>query len=428
MQAVKKNISDTKVQLTLTADAALLANVKQRTLDHLAHDVKLPGFRAGKAPSHLVEKNINPATLQTEFLDRAMNELYSAALDEHKLRPVSQPEVKVSKFVPFDTLEIELTVEVVGDVKLPDYKKIKLAKKPVKVTAKDIDGVLAELGKREAEKKEAKRAAKAGDEVVMDFSGTDAKTKEAIAGTDGKDYPLTLGSNSFIPGFEEQLVGLKAGDEKSFDIVFPKDYHSAAFQNRKVTFAITVKKVNEIVAPTIDDAFAAKAGPFKNLDELKADVKKQLESEKQQDADRLYADELIKKVTDEATVALPESLIDEQVTRLVTDQKQNILYRGQTWPEFLKAEGKTEEEYLKSLRPDAELRVKAGLVLAEIAGEEKVQVTPEELDMQMQLLRGRYSDKEMQAELEKPETRREIASRIISEKTINKLVEYAAAK
>ncbi len=427
MQAVKKNLSDTKIKLTLTADADTIATIKQQALDHLAHDLKLPGFRAGKAPSALVEKNVNPATLQSEFLDRAMNDLYGRALDEHKVRAVSQPAVKITKFVPFETLEIEIEVEIIGDITLPDYKKIRIAKKPVKVTAADVTGVLEELTKRESDKKEVTRAAKLGDETVIDFRGTDAKTKEAISGADGNDYPLTLGSKSFIPGFEEQLVGLKAGEEKSFDIVFPKDYGSKALQSRKVTFAVTVKKVNESITPKIDDTFAAKVGPFKTVDELKTDIKKQLEIEKQQEADRLYADEVITQITDKAKVAIPEALLDEQIERLAKDQKQNLLYRGQTWQEFLDANGQTEEEYLKSLRPDAELRVKAGLVLAEIAQEEKVDLTADELTAQMEALKARYSDAKMQAELEKPEARREIASRIVSEKTIAKLVGYASA-
>ena len=427
MQAVKKNLSDTKVHLTLTAPAGLLKDVKQQTLEHLAHDVKLQGFRAGKAPLSLVEKNVSQQSLQTEFLDNAMNRLYVEALDEHRLRPVAQPEVKITKFVPFDALEIEAEVEVVGDVRLPDYTKLKLAKKPAKVTAEDVNNVLDEVAKREAEKKDVTRAAKVGDEVTIDFAGVDAKTSEPIQGADGKDYPLTLGSNTFIPGFEDNVVGMKAGAEKSFTLTFPKDYSVKTLQNRKVTFTVTAKKVQEVVAPKIDDALAAKVGPFKTVADLKADIKKQLEVEKQSQVDREYADELITKITEQTKVAIPDTLITEQIERLEQDQRQNITYRGQTWQEFLDSEGVDEEGYRKSLRPAAELRVKAGLVLAEIAEKEKITVIPDQLEVQMQLLKGRYPDAQMQAELDKPEARREIASRILSEKTIAKLTAYANA-
>jgi trigger factor len=329
--------------------------------------------------------------------------------------------------VPFETLEIEAEVEVVGEVKLPDYKKIKLAQKPVSVTAKDVDEVLANLRTRAAGKKAVTRAAKNGDQVTIDFKGVDAKTNEPIKGAEGQEYPLLLGSNAFIPGFEPNLVGLKPQAEKTFTITFPKNYGVKALQNRKVTFSVTVTKVEEVQAPKLDDAFAATAGPFKTLAELKADVKKQLTAEKEQQAEQTYLDELLGKITEKTKVAIPPVLIDEQIDRLVDEQKQNVVYRGQTWQEYLKDEGLTEEEYRNKRRPDAELRVRAGLALAEIAEREKVTLTPEELEIRMQLLKGKYKDPAMQAELDKPETRRDIASRMMTEKTIDKLKAFARA-
>ena len=215
MQVTKKNLSETKVQLVLVANEKQLTAAKKATLAVLGKEMRLPGFRQGKAPEALVEKNANPATLQSEFLERAVNLLYVTALSEENLRPVAQPEVKISKFVPFETLEVEIEVEVVGKITLPDYKKIKLAKKKVTVTAKDVDAVLDQLKQRDAEKKDVTRASKNGDQVVIDFKGVDAKSKEAISGADGKDYPLTLGSNTFIPGFEENVVGMKPGEENA---------------------------------------------------------------------------------------------------------------------------------------------------------------------------------------------------------------------
>jgi trigger factor len=428
MQVTTTNPSDTKVQLTLVADEQQLAAAKNETLRVIAKDLSLPGFRQGKAPLPLVEKSANPSTLQTEFLDRAMNLMYVAALQQEKLRPVAQPEVKVTKFVPFDSLELEVTVEVIGDIKLADYKKVKLVKKDVKVTAKDVEEVLGQLKTREAEKKDVDRASKKTDQVWIDFKGVDAKTKEPIQGADGKDYPLVLGSGTFIPGFEDNLIGSKTGEEKTFDIVFPEDYGVKSLQKRKVTFTATVTKVQEVVEPTINDEFAAKVGPFKTVDELKADVKKQLETEKGYQNDREYTDELLMKITNDSKVSIPESLVSEQIDRLVEEQKQNLMYRGQTWQEFLASQDMDEAKYRDSLKSDAELRVKAGLVLGEIADLEKVDVTPEELEIRMQLLKGQYPDKQMQAELDKPESRREIASRMVSEKTVEKLVAYATSK
>jgi trigger factor len=428
MQVVIKHLNDTKVQLNLTADAEMLQAVKKEVLGQLAKTMRIQGFRPGKAPLHMVEKNADATALQTEFLDRAMNQLYVAALRQENLRAVAQPEVKITKFVPFDSLELEAEVAVVGAVKLPDYKKLKVAKKEAKVAAKDVDDVITNLRGRMAEKKDVDRAAKDGDCAWIDFTGVDGKTKEPIDGADGKDYPLTLGSNSFIPGFEENVVGMKSNDEKSFTLTFPADYGVADLQNRKVTFTVTVSKVQAVSEPKVDDAFAAKIGPFKTVTELKADIKKQLTAEKESQTEREYTDDVLSKITEKSTVAIPPILIDEQVERTLDEQRQNAVYSGQTWEEFLKAEGTDEEALRTKLRPQAELRVKAGLVLAEIAEIEKVNVSSEELDVRMQLLKGQYQDPQMQAELEKPETRRDIHSRMLTEKTLATLADYASAK
>ncbi len=428
MQVTKKYSSDTKVTLTLIADQALLDAEKQKTLQEFAGSVKIAGFREGKAPLTMVEKSVEPARLQSTFLDHAINRLYLAALDHEKLRPVTQPDVKITKFVPFETLEIEAEVEVVGEVKLADYKKIKMAPEKVSVDAKEVEEVIDNLKTREAEKKDVDRASKDKDQVWIDFVGVDAKTKEPIQGADGKDYPLALGSNTFIPGFEPNLIGLKAGEEKTFELTFPKDYGVKALQNRKVEFTVTVKKVQEVVEPKLDDAFAAKVGPFKTVADLKADIKKELTARKEADAEQKFADDLITKIAEKSTVAIPQVLIDEQLDRLEQEQRQNLMYRGQTWQEWLEGEGLTEEKFRENNLPMATLRVKAGLVLSEISEKENLEVTPEELEVQIQILKSRYPDQQMQAELAKPEGRRSIASRILTDKTVAKLKEYALAK
>jgi len=428
MQITKKSLTPTSVQLTVVADAALLSTVKAEVLAELGKDVKLAGFRAGKAPLAVVEKNVDQSLLQSQFLDRALNRMYGQTIMDERLRPVAQPKVSVQKFVPFSTLEAEMEVEVIGEIKLPDYKKFRLARKPVNVTAKDVDEVIANLRSRAADTKDVDRAAKDGDQAVIDFKGIDAKTKAPVNGADGVDYPLVLGSNTFIPGFEPELVGLKAGEEKTFDITFPKDYGVSALQGRKVTFTVTVKKVQAVSEPKVDDAFAASVGPFKTLAELKADIKTQLQAEREEQNRRDYESELLEKLAEKTKVDVPKVLVDEEIERHEADERQNLTYRGQTWQEHLEAEGVSEEEHREKQRPAAELRVKAGLVLSEVADKEGLTVAPEELEMRLQLLKGQYQDAAMQAELNKPEVRRDIASRMLSEKTIGKLSAYASAK
>lgn len=425
MHVTKKFTSDTKVKLTLTADQKLMDEQKQHVLSDLAKTAKIPGFRQGKVPAKMAEKYVDPARLQSEFLEHAVNRLYVAAVEHENLRPVANPEIKITKFVPFDTLEVEAEVEVVGEVKLADYKKIKISREKVSVDAKEIEDVIADLRIRESESKDVDRAAKNKDKVWIDFAGVDAKTKEPIKGADGKEYPLVLGSDTFIPGFEPELVGLKKGDEKTFTVTFPKDYGAKTLQNRKVEFTVKVNKVQEVVEPKVDDAFAAKIGPFKTVAELKDDIKKELTARKENDAELKFGDELLRQIASKSTVAIPESLVEEQLDRIVQEQRNNLMYRGMTWQEWLESQKLDEKGYRAQERPQAELRVKAGLVLSEIAEVEKIEVTPEELEVQIQILKARYPDQQMQAELAKPEGRRNIASRLMTDKTMAKLKEYA---
>jgi trigger factor len=180
-----------------------------------------------------------------------------------------------------------------------------------------------------------------------------------------------------------------------------------------------------VILPKVDDAFAAKVGPFKTVADLKADIKKELLVRKRDSIEQKYADQLVTKVTEKSQVAIPNSLIEEQLDRLEQEQRQNLTYRGQTWQEFLDSEGLTDKIFRDQLRPMAELRVKAGLVLSQISEEEKIEVTSAELEAQLTALRTRYTDPKMQAELDKPETRRTIASRILTDKTVARLVGYA---
>lgn len=415
----------TEAVLTVVLDTESLSAIKQNILKRFQSDVKLSGFRDGKAPLNLVEKQVDQSRLQTEFLEDAINQSYPQAIQAEKLRPVDRPEITIKKFVPFTALEFDAKVAVVSDVKLPDYTKLRKAKPKVTVTADDVNGVLKSLQQRMAEKKDVDRVAKNGDQVWIDFKGADAKG-EPVKGADGKDYPLLLGSNTFIPGFEDSIVGLKAGETKTFTLTFPKDYGLKALASKKITFEVSVTKVQEVIEPKLDDNFATKAGPFKTMKDLKEDVKRQLAIERQQQADLEYESELVREITQKTKIDVPQVLIDDQMERSLQELKQNLVYRGQTYQEFLEIENKTEEQYrIEVLRPRAEERVKASLVLAEIAEKEKVEVTPEELEIRMQVLKGQYKDPTMQAELEKSETRRDIAARMLSEKTVAILAGYA---
>lgn len=425
MQVKVTHPDSTKAVITVIATEAELRAIKEQVIGGFQVSVKVPGFRDGKVPLTVLEKHIDANQLQTEFLEQALQQLYSQAVLSKKLRPVDRPNITLKKFVPFTALEFEATVDIVGDFKMADYKTIRVAKKPVAISDGEIAEVIKSLQERFAEKKDTSRAARNGDQIWIDFKGTDANDKP-VKGAEGKNYPLVLGSKKFIPGFEENLLGLKANDDKTFTLKFPADYGVSALANKKVTFTVNVTKVQEVLSPKADDLFAAKIGPFKTVAELKEDIKKQLTIERQQEAEREYESEIITAISAKSSMQIPKALIDDQMERLEQDERQNLTYRGQTWEEHLTEEGVSAEEHKEKKRPEAEARLKASLVLAEVAEAEELHVMPEELEIRMQALKSQYKDPQMQAELDKPESRRDIAGRLLTEKTLQRLKEYAS--
>lgn len=427
MGSTYKKVSDTKAEFEIVADESVLKDVKKHVLEDFKPEVSAPGFRKGKVPLNIVEKHVDPKHFQREFLDHALTKLYQAALKEHGIRPITQPQVNVTKFAPFKSLEFKVETEVVPPITLAKYSSIKKKKPSVDIKDKDIDEVIENIRLQVAEKKEVKRSAKQGDEVVIDFVGHDDKG-EKIKGGSGTDYPLRLGSNTFIPGFEEAIVGLKAGEDKSFDVDFPKDYAVKALAGRKATFTANVKKVSELILPEVDEKFAAKAGPFKSVKELKEDIEKQLREQKEKEAIQRLKNEIVEEVAAKSKLTLPETLVKDQQEAIKKELIQNLTYRGLTWEEFLAQEATDEADYTETkLKPDAEKRVRIGLVLSEIAEKENIQVTPEEFEVQLQLLKGQYQDEQMRAQLDSPETRRELMSQMLSSKTVEYLYQSIAS-
>lgn len=424
MQTTTQSIDQTTTELTVTLNETDLAPVKTEVLKELAKDVNLAGFRKGHAPLPIVEKNVDPALLQNRFLDEAVQRYYTEAAIKEALRPVAPPELNITKFVPFTTIEFTAKIETIGHITLPEYKKFRFKREAVAVTDKEVEAVIADLRHRSAEKAVVDRAAKDGDELTIDFKGVDAKTKEAIAGGAGNDFAIVIGSNTFIPGFEPELVGLKAGDEKTFDVTFPADYGAKELQKKKVTFTVNAKSVSEVTLPKLDDTFASTLGP-KTVADLKKDIKAQLTNEKEVQAERKLESDILSELAEKAKMTVPKVLVEEEVERMLVEEKRNLLYRGQTWQEHLDEEGKTEKQHNDDLIPQAEARVKTGLVLGEVAQAESIDVSNEELDGRIADLRQQYTDPQMQAELDKPENKRDIASRLLTEKTILQLKEYA---
>lgn len=425
MKYTTKKLSETKTQTTVTLDKKDLAEAKELALVRLAQEVKAPGFRKGKVPPSVAEKHVSAEMLTNEILDRAINKAIVEVYTKEGTQVLDRPQVDVKKFVPDESLEFSAEAEVLPEITLGDYKKLKVTKPKITVAKKDIDEVLERMQLNFAEKKEVNRAAKNKDEVFIDFHGTDKDGKD-IPGASGKDYPLSLGSNTFIPGFEEGLIGKKVGDEFNLPLTFPKEYHASHLADAKVNFAVKVKKVNEVVLPKLDDAFSAKCGPFKNVAELTDDIKKELTARKTEEADNKLKDELVEKLVKASKVPVPEVLVSDQARNLEQDMVQNLMARGVTLEQYLTEKGfKDKEEWQeKELKEAAVARVQSGLVLAELTKAEKIEADKKELDERHAQMMAQYAgDANIRAQLDTPEARRDLANRVLTEKTIQRLLE-----
>ncbi|MEO5690829.1 MAG: trigger factor [Candidatus Saccharimonadales bacterium] len=417
-----KKQSDTRVILTVEVDQKTIAQAKILAIKELGKSVKVSGFRPGKVPANVVEKSIDPNMLANETVEYAVNRAVNTIIDEKELRVLDQPKIELKKFVPFDTLEFTAEFEVLPEVKLADYTKLKATKKAEAVTAKDVTDVIERMRQGMAERSEATRAVKDGDEVTMDFTGK-GKDGELIEGASGADYTLTVGSQTFIPGFEEQLIGHNAGETFDISVTFPSDYHAEHLKSAEVVFTVDLKKVQEITLPTIDDEFAKKAGPFETAAALKADIKKELAVQNERRAIEERKDELLGQLVEASTVPVPAVLVHDQMHALEQDAMQNLMYRGQTLDQYLSANGHKDKEAWQEaeLKPMAERRVQAGLVIAELSKAEKIDVSAEELEAE--LARRKQEAPAMADQLDSPESRRDLANRVVTEKTINRLLD-----
>lgn len=427
MKTIVKKISDTKVLLTISLGRDELDAAEQVALTKLARDMKVPGFRKGRVPVSVAAKHVDPNALQEKVLDNALSKAVAEAFISEKVQALERPSVEIKKFVPGAELEFTAEATVVPEVKLGNYKNLKAKKQPVKVEAKDIDEIIERMRQNFATKTEVEREAKNGDEVIVDFVGK--RDGVIFDGGTAKDFNLKLGSGQLIPGFEAGVIGHKVGEEFDLDLVFPKDYHAKDLAGQKVVFTVKLRKVHELKLPEVDDEFAAKCGPFTDVKELKADIKSEVAAQKEREANERLKDDLVGELSDASKVALPEILVEDQIKSIERDMLQNLTYRGVALESYLNAQGfKDKDEWLKKeARPAAEKRVKAGLVLAELSKELKIDVSHDELSAQIKAFKQQYGkDKKIAAQLDNPDVHRDIANRMITDKTVEKLAELNA--
>lgn len=428
MKTSVKYLSDTKVAVNVTLGVSELKDAELAALNELGKDIKVSGFRKGKVPVSVVSKNVNSNVLAQKTLESALSKAVADAFISEKLQALDRPEVEVKKFVPGSELEFTAESEVMPKIKIGDYKNLKSTAKKVSVTKKDISEITDRLKKGFSSKKTVQRPAKLTDEVNIDFEGK--KDGIAFDGGKGEKYDLVLGSNSFIPGFEDGIIGKKTGETFDLKLTFPEDYHADNLKGAEVVFTTTINEIKEVVEPELNDELAAKAGPFKTVEELENDIKREITKQKETEALEKLKDDLVAELVEKSTVPVPDVLLRDQMKLIEQDTNRNLMYRGMSIDDYIKSlKYKDKNDWLENeVRPIAEKRVKAGLLLAELSKVEKIEATENELLEKINQLGKQYPSEDMRKHLKTPEVQRDVANRILTEKTVDRLVSLNSKK
>jgi len=380
MKIEKKQVSKNRVKLSISVEPEKMEEYFERQYEIMAPGVNLPGFRPGKAPRAMIIESIGHTRLAQAALESAINESYQKSLSEHRVFPVTQPSVSISKHPAFgeDKAQNELVFEVEFDVlpeaKIGDYTKIKCNKidpKSLEITEDEVEKLIGYLRRQAAELKEKTGEVKEGDWVQISFEGSIKNVvKEKLT---SKDFPLVLGETSMIPGFSEQIVGMKKGEKKEFEIVFPKDFPDAEYASAKVQFKLDLNDHKEIILPRLDDEFVKKFG-HKSVKDLKTAIHKSLEDEKRQREQQVQQAQISEEIVKMTKVDVPKSLIEGEVARMKQVLTQDLSQKGLTLEKYIENLKLTQEKMDQDLEVQAKRNIVLGVGLGEIAKKEGIEI------------------------------------------------------
>lgn len=372
MKVNAEKINKHTMVLEIEADVADVNKAFSRAFQKLAEKVNIPGFRKGKAPRKIIETRIGMDAIKEEALDLLLPETYGPALDEAKIVPVDRPKIDIVQMEENKPLIYKATVICKPEVQLGEYKGVKVEKPAYDVSDKMVEEQLAGLQQRHAKMVVAEGAKLTqGDFAIIDFEGF--LDGEPFKGGKGEGHPLELGSGSFIPGFEDQLIGAKAGDELTVKVTFPVDY-MPELAGKDAEFKVIVKDVKRKELPELDDDFAKEASEFSTIEELKADTRNKLEVSAKARAEREYNDNIMKQVVANASVEIPEILVEQRSAKMVSEFAANLQQRGLSIEQYLEYAKTTASALKETYRIPAEESVKTDLVLEAVAKAENIEV------------------------------------------------------
>jgi trigger factor len=389
MQITKKDLPQSKVELTIELSVEETQPFLLKAAQNVSQRISIPGFRPGKAPYDRVKQAFGEGALYQEALQTIVSGTYWKALEQENVATVGQPDIQVEKLAPGNPVIYKATATLMPTVTIGDISKIKQQKVVAEVKEEDLDKVLNDFASWRATETAVERAAADKDKVTVDFEVM--VDNVVIEGGKADNYPITIGSGAMIPGMEEQLIGMKAGETKEFDLSFPKEYFQANLAGKLAHFKVTLKQVMERKLAEINDEWAQELSG-KPLAEWRAELRAGMQEDKQTEAEREWETATIEKIIEASTFSeLPELLVKNETGKMLEELRHNVSSRQMKWEDYLSNMKKTEEQLVTDFIPQAEKRVKAALLLRQIAKDQKVTVTPEAIDEELAKQKVQYA-------------------------------------
>ena len=408
-----EKLENNMAKLTIEVPADDLEKALQSAYMKQKNKIAMPGFRKGKVPRQMIEKMYGPEIFYDDAANTLIPKAYSEAYEECELEIVSRPEINVVQIEKGKSFIFTADVATKPEVKLGEYKGLEVDKVSTRVTQKEVDAKIQEEAEKNArEVVVTDRAVADGDEVILDFEGF--VDGEAFEGGKGENYPLTIGSGSFIPGFEEQLVGAEAEKEVEVKVTFPEDYHAEELKGKEAVFKCTVHEIKAKELPELDDEFASEVSEFDTLDELKADIKAKIKEQKATDGKRKQEDQAVEQAIKNASYEIPDAMVDTQISQMANDFAQRIQSQGLTMEQYYQFTGMTEEKMNEEFKPQAVKRIETRLVLEAIAKAENIEISDEKLDEEIAKMAEAYKMeadklKEFMGDAEKKQMKEDMA-------------------
>ena len=418
-----EKIEKSRVALTIEVSAAEFEAAIEKAYVKMRKNINIQGFRPGKAPRKMIEKMYGVEVFFEEAINIAFPEAYEAALKEKELQVVGYPEVDMLGECTVEGFTFTAIVPVYPEVTLGEYKGLSAVKGEVKVTEEDVADRLNTIAERQTRLVSVDREAKLGDTAVIDFEGF--LEGVPFEGGKGENHSLELGSGQFVPGFEEQVIGMKAGEEKDLDITFPEQY-TPELAGKAVVFKVKVNEVKEKEIPVLDDEFAKDVSEFDTLDELKADLEKKIAQEQEKAIEQAFQDALMEQVAENLTVEIPDAMIETQAKQFIDNFKMQLAQQGIPYDEYLKMTGTEEASLLEEAKEPAMRQVRMDLAMAAIIKAENITASDEEVEAEYQHMAEQYSmDIEM---VKKYLNDEQVRDELISRKAIEVVTSSAKAK